>query len=149
MEEFADPEDFFAEKRADLAVIASPDRVHVPQALRALELGYDILLEKLISDSREEIRALVGAQAYVKGMWADMELSHPSILAKCSHDLDLLVNYADSQCDTLSSVGELCFFKEENCPADAADLSKRNQSIAQDDFCFGSRKTYCFLWNLR
>ena len=61
-EEFLVPEEFFAKKRADLIVIASPDREHVPQALKALALGYDILLEKPISDSREELQSLVDAQ---------------------------------------------------------------------------------------
>jgi hypothetical protein len=48
-------------------------------------------------------------------------LGYPAILAKCSHDLDLIQSYARSECDTVSSVGELVFFKEENCPEGAAD----------------------------
>ncbi len=44
--------------RADAVVIATPDRMHVAPALRALELGYDILLEKPIAPTREETLAL-------------------------------------------------------------------------------------------
>ena len=59
---FTDVEEFFKEKRADALIIATPDRDHVPQAIRAMKLGYDILLEKPISDSREEIEELLQVQ---------------------------------------------------------------------------------------
>ena len=192
---FSDPEEFFKEKRADVVVIASPDRVHVPQALKALALGYDILLEKPISDSREAIDALVKAQkkyggkiiichvlryapafvkcgeliksgaigklyaidanervaywhwsqAYVKGMWANMELSHPAILAKCCHDLDILVGYADSECDTLSSIGDLSFFKKENAPEGAAD--RCFECIHKDSCPYSAKRIYIDAWH--
>ena len=168
---FTDEEEFFKEKRADALIIATPDRDHVPQAIRAMRLGYDILLEKPISDSREEIEELLKvqeetgrqiivchvlrygpgyqkcaeilesgklgklyaidaservaywhwAQAYVRGIGASIELGHPAILAKCSHDLDLIQAYAKSECDTISSVGELAFFKPENAPEGSAE----------------------------
>ena len=60
--EFGDVGEFLREKRADLLVIASPDREHVWQAVRGMELGYDILLEKPISDDREEIAQLLDTQ---------------------------------------------------------------------------------------
>ena len=193
--EFVEPEEFFKEKRADLVVIASPDRVHVPQALKALELGYDILLEKPISDNREELASLIEAQkkyggkiiichvlryapafvkcgellksgvigklyaidanervaywhwaqAYVKGMWANMEISHPSILAKCCHDLDILVGYADSECDTLSSIGELGFFKAENAPEGAAD--RCFECKYKDTCAYSAKRIYIDAWH--
>ena len=193
--EFLDPDEFLKEKRADLLVIASPDRAHVPEALRALELGYDILLEKPISDSREELAALTEAQkkyggkivichvlryapafvkcdeliksgvigklyaidanervaywhwaqAYVKGMWANIELSHPAILAKCCHDLDLLVGYADSECDTLSSIGALGFFKPENAPEGAAD--RCFECIHKDSCAYSAKRIYIDAWH--
>ena len=47
---FESAEDFFAAgKIADAVIIATMDRDHYAQTLRALELGYDILLEKPIS----------------------------------------------------------------------------------------------------
>lgn len=195
VEEFLSVEEFFEERRADLVVIASPDREHVPQALKALALGYDILLEKPISDSREELSSLVEAQkkyggkiiichvlryapafvkcaelladgaigklyaidanervaywhwaqAYVKGMWANMELSHPAILAKCCHDLDLLVGYADSECETVSSIGDLGFFKAENMPEGAAD---RCFECKHKDTCpYSAKRIYIDAWH--
>lgn len=41
-------------KIADAAIIASMDRDHYAQAMKAMELGYDLLLEKPISPSLEE-----------------------------------------------------------------------------------------------
>ena len=193
--EFLEPDEFLKEKRADLLIIASPDREHVPQALKALSLGYDILLEKPVSDDREEIDALVNAQkkyggkiivchvlryapafvkceeilrsgilgklyamdanervaywhwaqAYVKGMWASMELSHPAILAKCCHDLDILVGYADSECDTLSSIGALGFFKPENAPEGAAD--RCFECIHKDTCAYSAKRIYIDAWH--
>lgn len=59
---FLDEVEFFKEKRADLIVIATPDQQHVRQSLKALELGYDILLEKPISANEEELHTLLEAQ---------------------------------------------------------------------------------------
>ncbi len=194
-DDFLDPDEFFAEKRGDLLVIATPDRAHVPMALRALELGYHLLLEKPISDSREELDALLEAQkktggkiivchelryggayrkckellesgiigrlravdaserpyywhwaqAYVRGIGATLENSHPVILAKCSHDLDLLYYYIDSECDTVSSVGDRSFFIPENAPDGAADRCVDCKHI--DSCAFSAKKIYIDMWH--
>ena len=169
--EFLDADEFLKEKRADVLIIATPDRQHFEQAIRGMELGYDILLEKPISDSREEIDKLLETQkrtgsrvvvchelrhgkgflkceeilnsgrlgrlyaidaservaywhwamSYVREPGALLKNGFPGILAKCSHDLDLVQAYAKSECDTVSSIGDLTFFKEENAPEGAAD----------------------------
>lgn len=59
---FLDEEEFLREKRADLLVIATLDRDHVRQCLKALTLGYDVLLEKPISSDRAECEELLRAQ---------------------------------------------------------------------------------------
>ena len=56
---FTDEGEFFGEKRSDLLLVSTLDRLHVRMAKRGLELGYDILLEKPISDDPREITALV------------------------------------------------------------------------------------------
>jgi predicted dehydrogenase len=58
---FLDWEEFFAEKRSDALVIATQDRDHVKMCIKALELGYDILLEKPISPVEEELYKLLEA----------------------------------------------------------------------------------------
>jgi predicted dehydrogenase len=193
--DFTDPDEFLKEKRADLLIIATADRFHVPQGVKALKLGYDVLMEKPISDSREEIDLLLktqqetgkhvivchelryGAgfkkcaelieqgkigslfaieateravywhwvQAYVRGVGASLEEGHPAILAKCSHDLDLIQSYAKSECDTVSSVGGLYFFKEENAPEGSTD---RCVTCKHVDTCpYSAKNIYVDCWH--
>ena len=168
---FTDEDEFFQEKRADVLIIATQDKDHVRHATKAFRLGYDILLEKPITDDRQEMQELLAlqqetgckalvchvlryapafvkaaellasgtigrlvsinaieqvgyfhqAQAYVRGYWRKAENSTPMILAKCSHDLDLLQFYANSACESLSSVGDLTYFTSENAPAGATE----------------------------
>ena len=56
---FEKTEDFFALGRiADILVIATQDRDHYQNALDALEVGYDLLLEKPIAETYEMCRAI-------------------------------------------------------------------------------------------
>lgn len=168
---FTDEDAFFSKKRADLLVIATQDADHFRHALKAFELGYDVLLEKPITDKIEECEALLSAQkkygvkamvchvlryapafsklhelvnsgiigklvginanegpnywhqahSYVRGNWRSSKTSTPMILAKCCHDLDLLQWYAGSECKSVSSIGNLSFFKKENAPENTAE----------------------------
>ncbi len=59
---FLDEGAFFEKKRADVLIIATQDRDHVRMCVRALELGYDVLLEKPISPVKEELEELLSAQ---------------------------------------------------------------------------------------
>ena len=59
---YQDENEFFKEKRADLLVIATMDRDHIRQCIVGLKLGYDILLEKPITDKRKELEALLAAK---------------------------------------------------------------------------------------
>lgn len=58
-ERFTDDDTFFAKKRSDVLLVCTLDRMHVSMAKRGLALGYDILLEKPISDDPKELRELV------------------------------------------------------------------------------------------
>jgi len=64
------------------------------------------------------------AHSYVRGNWRRSEETSPMILAKSCHDLDLLQWYAKSQCESVSSIGSLSYFKKENQPKDASDRCK-------------------------
>ncbi len=61
-ERFTDEDVFFQKKRADLVVIATPDNCHVRHAIKAFKVGYDMLLEKPITDKREECLEVLKAQ---------------------------------------------------------------------------------------
>lgn len=58
---FATEEEFFKARRADVIVIATLDADHVRHCIAALRLGYDILIEKPLTDSREECERLLAA----------------------------------------------------------------------------------------
>ena len=65
---FAHWDDFFAlGKVADAVVIATPDDQHIQPALRALALGYDVLLEKPICLAEDELAQLQAAEAASTG----------------------------------------------------------------------------------
>ena len=168
---FTDEESFFEKKHADLIYISTFDKEHVRQCIRAMRLGYDVLLEKPISDSREELAELLAAQketgrmvavchelryglmyeklyellqsgiigkliaidafervaywhmaqAYARLQSQVNDAAHPTILAKCSHDLDLLQHFAGARSETVSSVGGLSYFRKENAPQGATE----------------------------
>ncbi len=168
---FLDEKKFFKKKRADLLIVATPDDCHIRHALKGFKLGYDLMIEKPLSDKISECKKLLKAQrkyggkalvchvlryapafmkakeilasgeigelvsidalervgvshfnhSYTRGNWRNRSVAAPMILAKCCHDLDLLQYYAGSKCKTLSSVGDLSFFKAENRPDYATD----------------------------
>ncbi len=190
---FDSEERFFEEKRADLIYIATYDREHVRQAVRAMRLGYDVLLEKPICDSFEEADALLAtqektksrvfvchelrygvmyeklyellqsgvigklmtidhfervaywhmAQAYVRIQ--SEQSAYATILAKCSHDLDLIVRFAGSECRTVSSIGGLGFFRRENAPEGA---TARCPDCPHVESCtYSAKKIYIDGWH--
>ena len=55
---FDDEEKFFQEKLSDVLFITTQDKLHIRMAKKALSLGYDIVLEKPISDDSQELREL-------------------------------------------------------------------------------------------
>lgn len=56
------------ERLADAIVIATPDRQHVEPAVRALELGYDVLLEKPIAPTPDGVRRVAEAQTRARAL---------------------------------------------------------------------------------
>ncbi len=59
---FQDENIFFEEKRADILLIATQDADHVRQAVKALSLGYHLILEKPITQYKEECEEILAAQ---------------------------------------------------------------------------------------
>ena len=55
---FDDEDKFFEKKWSDVLFITTQDRMHVRMAKKALELGYDIVLEKPITDDVAELQEL-------------------------------------------------------------------------------------------
>lgn len=61
------------------------------------------------------------AHSYVRGNWRSSEETTPMIVAKCSHDTDIM-NYllGGRKCKRISSFGSLSYFRAENAPEGAA-----------------------------
>ncbi len=153
-------------KFADLALVTTMDKDHVAPALKAMEKGYDILIEKPIATSEEECLALeeaaqkygvkvivcfvlryarfykaikefmlagrlgdiinmvhienVGnhhqAHSFVRGNWRNSKETTFMLLAKSSHDMDIMQWFIGKKCKKVQSFGSLSFFKKENKP---------------------------------
>ena len=85
------------------------------------------------------------AQAYVRLQSEVNDIAHPTILAKCCHDLDYIQHYAGAKCETVSSIGGLSFFKRENAPDGAAD---RCLDCKHKDSCiYSAKRIYVGRWN--
>ncbi len=55
---FDSEENFFEKKLSDVLFITTGDSLHIRMAKKALQLGYDIVMEKPISDKAEELQEL-------------------------------------------------------------------------------------------
>jgi predicted dehydrogenase len=70
-------------------------------------------------EHRENVAAYHMAHSYVRGNWRRTAESNPMILAKCCHDLDILVWNLARPCLRLSSFGSLLHFRPEHAPPGA------------------------------
>ena len=75
-------------------------------------------------DSMENVYYAHQAHSFVRGNWRRDDETSPMIIAKCCHDLDLLTWYANSKCESISSIGELEVFNKEHQPNGASDRCK-------------------------
>ncbi len=61
------------------------------------------------------------AHSFVRGNWRNSDESSPMILAKCCHDMDILLWLAGKRCLKVSSFGSLKHFRSENAPDGATE----------------------------
>ena len=87
-------------KMADVAIIATIDNMHFEPAMRAIELGYNLLLEKPVANTERECVAIANA-AKAKGV--NLESIRPSV-AKAM--ISRMINTATN---TLNTVVYCCF----------------------------------------
>lgn len=183
---FLNVDDFFAQgKQSQVLLIATLDETHHDFAIKALNIGYDLLLEKPIAltmehiidiyDTAMRLNRKVGvchvlryaaiyqkmkeiidsgaigkvmnisqtenvgyyhfAHSFVRGNWHNSKETCPSILAKCCHDLDLIVWLTGKECKQLTSQGMLGYFKAENAPEGA---TMRCKDCPHKDTCIYS-----------
>ena len=169
---FHSADEMFAQpKLADVMMITTQDAMHKEHALKAMERGYDLLLEKPISNKLEDVveiantakrlgrkvivchvlrytpfyktvkrllqEGVVGkiqsieaaewvghrhfAHSYCRGNWHNSKQSSPMILAKCSHDMDIIYWLAEAKCEKVNSFGRLTHYRIENAPEGSAE----------------------------
>ena len=90
---------------------------------------------------RENVHALHFAHSYVRGNWAREAASSPMLLAKASHDLDLLGWVTGLSAARLSSFGNLLYFRPEHAPP-GAPARCLDGCPAAESCAFYAPKTY-------
>lgn len=66
------------------------------------------------------------AHSFVRGNWRNDKEACPVIMAKCCHDMDILLWLAGSSCRRIQSFGALSFFRKENMPEGAPEYCMEN-----------------------
>lgn len=90
------------------------------------------VLGEIISVShRENVSWWHMAHSFVRGNWRKAAESAPMILAKCCHDLDILIWMLDDRCESLSSVGGLRHYRPENAPQGAPQFCLEGCPVAE------------------
>ncbi len=107
-------------------------------------LSENVIGELVRIESIEQVGFWHQCHSYVRGNWRREQDTSPMIMAKCCHDLDLLQWYANSECDTVYSVGDLRFFKKENQPIGASDRCKDCKYI--NDCVYSAENLYIGRW---
>jgi len=74
--------------------------------------------EVITVEHKENIAFWHMAHSFVRGNWGNTATSSPMILAKCCHDLDILVWTLGRRCTRISSFGTLTHFRSKNKSAD-------------------------------
>lgn len=91
-------------------------------------------------DHSENIGNYHIAHSFVRGNWRNSDLSSPLIMQKSCHDMDILVWLTGSNAKTISSFGDLTYFKEENAPEGSA--ARCLECPVADKCRFDARKQY-------
>ena len=95
---------------------------YAPAYTKIEEILNSGVIGKVISITNlEQVQFEHYSHSFVRGNWHSEEETSPMILAKCCHDLDLIQHYAGALCKSVSSVGDLTWFKPENAPEGNAE----------------------------
>jgi predicted dehydrogenase len=79
--------------------------------------------------------------SFVRGNWSRVAQAAPAIVAKCSHDLDLLAWNAASPVVRMASFGSLQHFRPERAPVGAPE--RCTDGCPVDDCLWDARRIYC------
>lgn len=81
------------------------------------------------------------AHSYVRGPWNNSKKSTPLVVAKSTHDIDLMLYLIGSSCTRITSYGNNTYFKPENAPGKVPD--RCTDGCEYEDHCiFNAVKQY-------
>jgi predicted dehydrogenase len=83
-------------------------------------------------DWRENLVYWHFAHSFIRGRWANSQRSSPMILAKCCHDLDLLLWILGRSCLRVASFGSLTHFRSDRVGPEIPDRCTDGCPIADD-----------------
>jgi hypothetical protein len=90
---------------------------YAPYFVRMRELIQSGAIGRVVSVQHlEPIEHVHMAHSYVRGNWHDSQATTPIILAKSSHDLDILRWMIGSASVSIHAIGDLSWFRSENAP---------------------------------
>lgn len=82
------------------------------------------------------------ALSYVRGPWRDTAKSTPAIIAKCCHDLDLIVWLMGGECSYVNSYGGLFYYNREHAPEGSADYCVDCDPVVKENCLYNAFKIY-------
>ena len=106
------------------------------QILASGRLGQIVTVEH-----RENVAYWHMAHSFVRGNWGNSANASPMILAKCCHDLDILIWNMGQPVQQLHSFGSLIHFRRENMPANATERCT-DDCPAAETCPFDARRLY-------
>ena len=90
---------------------------YAPYFVRLRELIQGGTIGELVSIQHlEPIERIHMSHSYVRGNWHNSKATTPIILAKSSHDLDILRWMIGKPCESVQAFGDLKWFRKENAP---------------------------------
>ena len=90
---------------------------YAPYFIKLRELMVSGAIGKVVNVQHfEPIEHVHMAHSFVRGNWHDSEATAPIILAKSSHDLDILRWIVDEESDQIHAFGDLSWFHRGNAP---------------------------------
>lgn len=93
---------------------------YTPFYRKAREIVASGILGDIVSiNATEGVGNWHQAHSFVRGHWSVSERATPMIIAKCCHDLDILVWLMNDRCTQVASFGDLRYFTSAQAPKDA------------------------------
>lgn len=90
---------------------------------KAREIVASGILGEIISiNATEGVGPWHQAHSFVRGHWSVVERATPMIIAKCCHDLDIILWLMGDRCTQVASFGALRYFTSANAPDGAPEL---------------------------